>query len=232
MTDWWLWLYVCAMAAGALLFVRWQANPRGVPKVEYRVAIAIPLWSGLWYLVMALGGGRVEAAGHPVYWARYVDWVVTASLLLVALALTATHALPGRCGRVMAALVGANVVMILSGLLADLTVDAFTRYAVFAVGVVAFLVVYGLIWGPLRAHAHRQPERHTAVFLEAAVLLSVLWIGYPVIWLLSPSGFDMLGSATTSVLFVGLSIISKVGWSIVDLGRLRALSDRGQLTVV
>ncbi|MEV4463293.1 bacteriorhodopsin [Micromonospora echinofusca] len=232
MTEWWLWTYVAAMAGGVLLFSRWRADPRGVPRSEYRVAIAIPLWSGFWYLVMALGGGRAEVAGHTVYWARYVDWVVTAPLLLVALMLTGTHALPGRRWRLMTALVGANVVVILSGLAADLTANATSRYGLYAIGMLSLLAVYALVWGPLRAHAHRQPERIAAVYTEAALLLSVLWAGYPLFWLLGPSGVGLLGSTPTSMLFVGLSILSKVGWSIVDLSRLRTLSDRGHLTVV
>ncbi|MFG1756445.1 bacteriorhodopsin [Micromonospora echinofusca] len=232
MTEWWLWTYVAAMAGGVLLFSRWRADPRGVPRSEYRVAIAIPLWSGFWYLVMALGGGRAEVAGHTVYWARYVDWMVTAPLLLVALMLTGTHSLPGRRWRLMTALVGANVVVILSGLAADLTANATSRYSLYAIGMLSLLAVYALVWGPLRAHAHRQPERIAAVYTEAALLLSVLWAGYPLFWLLGPSGVGLLGSTTTSMLFVGLSILSKVGWSIVDLSRLRTLSDRGHLTVV
>src|SRR5688500_9380868 len=56
MTEWWLWMYVAAMAGGVVLFSWWRADPRGVPRSEYRVAIAIPLWSGSWYLLMALGG--------------------------------------------------------------------------------------------------------------------------------------------------------------------------------
>ncbi|MEU4770433.1 bacteriorhodopsin [Micromonospora sp. NPDC023644] len=232
MTEWWLWMYVAAMAGGVVLFTRWRADPRGVPLSEYRVAIAIPLWSGCWYLVMALGGGRTEVAGHTLYWARYVDWVVTAPLLLVALMLTATHSLPGRCWRLMGVLAGANVLVILSGLLADLAADTMLRYTLYAIGVLALLTIYGLVWGPLRAHAHRQPERIAAVYTEAALVLSALWAGYPLFWLLGPSGVGLLGSTTTSLLLVVLSILSKVGWSILDLGRLRALSARGELTVV
>ncbi|MEU2663102.1 bacteriorhodopsin [Micromonospora sp. DT46] len=232
MTEWWLWMYVAAMAGGVVLFSRWRADPRGVPRSEYRVAIAIPLWSGSWYLLMALGGGRTEVAGHTLYWARYVDWVVTAPLLLVALMLTATHSLPGRCWRLMGVLAGANVVVILSGLFADLTADGAARYTLYAIGVLALLAVYALIWGPLRAHAHRQPEEIAGVYTEAALLLSALWAGYPVFWILGPSGVGLFSSATTSLLLVVLSIVSKVGWSILDLGRLRALSNRGHLTVV
>ncbi|MEW2375538.1 bacteriorhodopsin [Micromonospora sp. NPDC047812] len=232
MTEWWLWMYVAAMAGGVVLFTRWRADPCGVPLSEYRVAIAVPLWSGSWYLVLALGGGRTEVAGHDLYWARYVDWSVTSPLLLVALMLTATHALPGRRWRLTSALIGMNLLVFLCGLVAELTADAAVRYTLFTIGVLALLGLYGLIWGPLRTHAYRQPKEIAAVYREAALLLSVLWVGYPLFWFIGPAGVGLISSATTSLLFVVLSILTKVGWSILDLGRLRALSDRGELTVV
>ena len=231
MTGWWLWFYVAAMAAGVLFLVRWAADPRGVPRVEYAVAIAVPLWSGLWYTVTALGGGRTDGGGHPTYWARYADWVVSASLLLVALALTATHALPGRHPPLFVALVGTNVVMVLSGLLADLADGAVTRWLCYTLGTVALLVIYALVWGPLRAVARRQPVGLQHAYREAALLLSLLWIGYPVIWFVSPTGVGLLGAPTDTALFVLLSIASKVGWGILDLGRLRQLSARHELPI-
>lgn len=232
MTEWWLWMYVAAMAGGVVLFVRWRAAPCGVPLSEYRVAITVPLWSGCWYLVMALGGGRTEVAGHTLYWARYLDWAVTAPLLLVALMLTATHSLPGRRWGLASALVGTYLVVLLCGLVADLTANRTARYVLFGVGTLALLGVYGLIWGPLRTHAHRQTGEIVAVYREAALLLSVLWMGYPLFWVIGPSGVGLVSPATTSLLLAVLSILTKVGWSIVDLGRLRSLSARGHLTVV
>ncbi|MEV1143667.1 bacteriorhodopsin [Micromonospora sp. NPDC049799] len=232
MTGWWLWLYVASMAAGLLLFVRWAADPRGVPRIEYHVAIAIPLWSGFWYTVTALGGGQTDGGGHLTYWARYADWAVSASLLLVALALTATHALPRRHPALLATLIGINVAMILSGLLADLADGLLTRWLLYAFGTVALLVIYALIWGPLRSLARRQPSGLHHAYWEVALLLTVLWAGYPVIWLLGPPGLDLLGASVDTALFVLLSIVSKVGWSILDLGRLRQLAARGELPVL
>lgn len=232
MIELWQWMYVAAMAGGVVLFTRWRADPCGVPLSEYRVAIAVPLWSGFWYLVLALGGGQTEVAGHTLNWARYVDWAVSSPLLLVALTLTATHSLPGRCWGLASALVGTNLVVFVCGLAAELSADATARYTLFTIGVLALLGLYGLIWGPLRTHAHRQPKEIAAVYREAALLLSVLWVGYPLFWMIGPTGLGLISSATTSLLFVVLSILTKVGWSILDLGRLRALSDRGELTVV
>ena len=50
-------VYLVSMAAGALLFVTWSRDPRGVSAWEYLVAAIIPVWSGLAYLAMATGNG-------------------------------------------------------------------------------------------------------------------------------------------------------------------------------
>ncbi|SCF14847.1 bacteriorhodopsin [Micromonospora mirobrigensis] len=230
MTGWWLWLYVIAMAAGALFFLAWWIRPRGVPTVEYLVAIAVPVWSGSWYTVLALGGGRVaDAADQTVYWARYADWTVSAALLLTALALTATHAVPGRHPRLVATLVALNVTMIGAGLLADLSAEPAGRYLLFALGTAALLGIFAVIWGPLRAVARRQPEGPYHAYRESAVLLTLLWTGYPLLWLAGPSGAGLFGPTTDTALFVLLSIASKVGWGIFDLARLRSIAPRGEL---
>ncbi len=206
-------------------------QPLGVPRVEYLIAAAIPLWSGLWYAVMALGGGQVEVAGQTTYWARYVDWVVSTPLLLVALVLTATHALTRRRRGLVAALVGADVLMITSGAFADLAEDTTVRFSLYGIGWLALMAILGLIWGPLRRVAEQQPPAMAKAFRDVALLLSVLWVGYPLIWFVGPSGLALVGETTDTALFVVLPIFSKVVWSLVDLSRLRSLSRRGELTI-
>ena len=83
------WLYVASMAGGAFYFWTLSRRPKGVPQYEYLVAIFIPVWSGLAYLAMAMGQGQVEIAGQTAYYARYLDWMVSTPLLLLALSFTA-----------------------------------------------------------------------------------------------------------------------------------------------
>ncbi|MEV5633488.1 bacteriorhodopsin [Micromonospora tulbaghiae] len=232
MTGWWLWSYVAAMAGGVVLFLALWARPCGVPAIEYQVAVAVPVWSGLWYAVLALGDGRVtDPGGQPVYWARYADWAVSASLLLVALALTATHALPGRHRGLTATLVGLNVTMVAAGLLADLAGGTWSRYLYFTLGSLTLSGIFAVIWGPLRSVARRQPEGLHHAYVEAAALLTLLWLGYPLIWLGGPSGVGLLSPTTDTALFVLLSVASKVGWGAFDLARLRGLARRSELAV-
>ncbi len=215
-------IYVGCMAAGALLFAAWMRDPKGVPRWEYVVAITIPVWSGLAYLAMALGMGTVEVAGQTTYWARYADWVVTTPLLLTALWMTATTRTTKReHAPALVTLIVADVVMILSGLVADLS-DAPARGVYFGIGVAALGLIFWIVWGPLRRVAHHDPEVGRA-YTTVAGYLSLFWVGYPLTWALGPSGLGVVGQDVDSILFVLLPVFSKVGFSILDLGLLRKM---------
>ena len=219
-------IYVASMAAGALLFYAWMQNPRGVPRWEYIVAIAIPVWSGLAYLAMAFGYGSVEVAGQTTYWARYADWVVTTPLLLGALWMTATtRADKGEHADLLVAVVAADVVMILCGLVGDLSEGA-ARYVFYGVGVGALGVVFAITWGPLRRVAEQDAEVGR-VFRTVAGYLAVFWVGYPLTWILGPSGLGVVSQGVDTALFVLLPIFSKVGFSVLDLSLLRRIGGPG-----
>ena len=215
-------VYVASMAAGALLFVAWSRDPKGVPVWEYLVAAFIPVWSGLAYLAMALGLGTVEVAGQTTYWARYADWVVTTPLLLTALWMTATTRTEKRPHvSTLITLVAADVVMILSGLVADLS-EGTARLVFYAVGVAALAVVFWTAFTSLRRVAHADPEVGR-IYDRVATYLALFWIGYPLTWILGPSGLGVVGQNVDTALFILLPIFSKVGFSVYDLGLLRKL---------
>ena len=215
-------LYIASMAGGALLFIAWSRNPRGVPQWEYLVAATIPVWSGLVYLSMGLGLGTTEVAGQTTYWARYADWIVTTPLLLVALWMTATTRTDKRQhASILVVILVADVVMILSGLVGDLS-EGVARYVFFGVGVAALVVLFAVVWGPLRRVAGHDPEVADA-YTKVAAFLALFWVGYPLTWILGPSGVGVLSQTADTVLFVLLPIFSKVGFSIYDLSLLRRM---------
>ena len=215
------WLYVVSMGIGALYFVSLSANPRGVPQHEYLVAIFIPVWSGLAYMAMALNQGKLGVAGQITHYARYIDWVVTTPLLLLALAWTAMQFMP-KDKTLIAGLMGTDIMMILSGLIANLSVG-WLRYLWYGVGVVAFLVIMRGIWGPLRAKTRRQKSELSNLYDKLATYFTVLWIGYPTVWILGPSGIGLFNQTIDTLLFCILPFFSKVGFSFLDLHGLRNL---------
>ncbi|WP_051881467.1 bacteriorhodopsin [Parvularcula oceani] len=220
----WLWLYVAVMAAGACLFLYWSRKPRGVPGYEYTIAAVIPIWSGLAYLAMALGQGTVMIDGREVYYARYLDWLVTTPLLLWLLGSTATF-YRANDTRLIGSLMFADVVMILSGLFADLTAEQSVRWLWYTIGCVSFLLILWQVWGPLRRIAGEQGEALSKTYTRVAAYLTVFWVSYPLVWLISPSGIGIVGPTVSIALFVILPAFSKVGFSILDLYELRRLGD-------
>lgn len=134
------WLYVVGMVVGAVHFWSLSRDPRGVLQYEYLVAIFIPIWSGLAYMAMALDQGKVEVAGQITHYARYVDWIVTTPLLLLSLSWTAMQFIK-KDWTLLGFLVSTQVVVITTGLIADLSKRDWVRYLWYICGVVAFLVV-------------------------------------------------------------------------------------------
>ena len=213
-------IYIVCMGAGALLFLSWMRDPRGVPVWEYLVAAIIPIWSGLAYLAMALGLGTTEIAGQTTYWARYADWIVTTPLLLTALWMTATtRSDKSKHVPLLVGLVAADVVMILCGLVGDLSTGP-ARFVYFGIGVAALVVVFWIAWGPLRRVAEQDAEIG-GIYRKVAAYLALFWIGYPLTWILGPSGLAVVPQAVDTALFVLPPIFSKVGFSVYDLGLLR-----------
>ena len=221
----WLWFYVACMAAGSIAIMALSRNPKGVPHYEYAAAAFIPVWSGLAYMAMALGQGVVEVGGREVYVARYADWIVTTPLLLAGLAWTAMFYTKKHASLIVT-LLGADVIMILSGLFADLTDREPVKWMWYAIGCLCLGIIFWVAWGPLRRIADGQGPEVGAVYWRVATFLGVLWVGYPTIWALSPSGLAVLGDTVTVALFVILPIVSKVGFSLYDLTELRKLGER------
>ncbi|GAB4233014.1 MAG: bacteriorhodopsin [Elainellaceae cyanobacterium] len=226
------WIYVVLMAIGAFYFISLSRSPQGVPRYEYLVAAFIPIWSGLAYLAMTLPQGeleqgKIEVAGQIAHYARYMDWIVTTPLLLLALSWTAMHRMH-KDWTLIASLMATQVIVVVSGLIADLSSVPWVRYLWYINGVVAFLVVLALIWGPLRAKTSNQGQDLSDFFDRLITYFTVLWIGYPLAWIIGPSGFGLVNQNVDTLLFTVLPFFSKVGFSFLDLHGLRSLSDKPQ----
>jgi bacteriorhodopsin len=223
------WVYVVGMAIGAIHFISLSKNPRGVPRYEYLVAAFIPIWSGLAYLSMTLPHGeleqgKIEVAGQIAHFARYVDWIVTTPLLLLALSWTAMHRLPKKDWTLIASLMMTQVIVVVCGLIADLSTVPWVRYLWYINGVVAFGVVLWGIWGPLRAKTRSQGAELSSFYDKITTYFTVLWICYPIVWILGPSGFSVFNQTVDSFLFCLIPFFSKVGFSYLDLHGLRSLN--------
>ncbi|MGP4070065.1 bacteriorhodopsin [Halobacillus sp. B29] len=217
-------LYAFIMLAGAIYFFYLSREPKGVPLYEYFLAITIPLWSGAAYLSIAFGQGVLKQSERTIYFARYLDWVVTTPLLLLALAFTAMIYVEKKNKTMLLTLVALDIFMILTGLIADFS-TGYVKYIWYSLGVLALLFILYIVWYPLRWIADSFGSRLSIHYKRSAAYLTFFWVLYPTVWLLGPSGAGLTQQAVDVLGFIILPIFSKVGFSILDLHGLRNLEE-------
>jgi sensory rhodopsin len=114
----------------------------------------------------------------------------------------------------IAKIVAVNIVVILGGFGAAL-LPGVERFALFAIGGAAYLVLAYLLLGPLTARSEGQATE--SLFRGLRNLTVILWSVYPIIWILSPAGLDLLTVLTNVLLVVYLDLVTKVGFGLIAL---------------
>ena len=215
-------IYFAIMITSGVIFFILSNNPKKVPKIDYLIATIIVIWSGIAYLAMAIGQGYVKIENQITFYARYLDWVVTTPLLLVALSFIAMYKSKKNITLTLT-LVFLDVIMILSGLIADLSKDE-NRYLWFLIGVTAFCLVIFIIWIPLLKLAKTNSDTKVQkLYKVSASYLTLFWFGYPITWILGPSGLNLISQRLDTYLFIILPLFSKVGFGFLNLLGLRKI---------
>ena len=111
---------------------------------------------------------------REVYWARYVDWSVTTPLLLLDLSFLA--GLPG--ANILVAVV-ADVIMILTGLFAALTVESRAKWGWYAMACIAYLIVVYQLAINGRGVVANKDKKTSTFYIAIASFTLVLWTIYP-----------------------------------------------------
>ena len=210
----WFWVGTIGMAVGAavvFLVAKMRTQDEEAHKVVHVVVTVVAASA---YLAMAFGQGGVELGGRTFWYARYVDWSITTPLLLLGLCMTALHGAHRRRGLV-AAVLGADVLMIVTGLFSGLSQDPTHRLAWFVVSTGAFLALYAALFGPLRREAAaRDHERHRS-YVRNAAILAALWGVYPIVVALGPHGAGVISATTETGWIVVVDLVAKVAYGVL-----------------
>lgn len=224
-----LWFTWGGMTLATVLFLFWAATGQQKNLHHYVTSAVITLWAAMSYLVMATGSGVYlvgEADGARVfYWVRYIDWLITTPLLLLGLAWVALGQL-NRNTSLVGLLVISDVVMIITGLISGAN-SGFIKWFFFLLSCLAFLVVLYLIWVPLQAAAQTGQSGEASLFFPLAIMLTVLWVIYPVVFLIGTEGLDAIPISVEVFVYAVLDILAKIGFGIVLLGGIRRLTESG-----
>ena len=214
MVDATLWFTIGAvgMAVGTLV----QAGgsrllPRPVPR-RYWLLVAVPGIATVAYALLALGyGGLTATSGGTIFLPRYADWLLTTPLhvLFVGLLVDAPRPIVYRT----MALQAATIVL---GFVAGL-VGGLPALVLYLAGCGAFAAVIYYVFTDFAVAARASPDGVAALFRRLRSFMIVLWLIYPVIWLLTPTSTGVMDVETTALVVAYLDLVAKVGFGLIAL---------------
>ena len=218
----WFWIGAALMAIGMMFFLVMGLADGPGHENHFTTSFFINLIAATTYLAMAMGLGRAtNADGNVFYYARYIDWLLTTPLLLLNLSMVATFNV-GRKSALVAGIIGLDVFMIGTGLIAAMTSGS-AKWVFYVLSCVAFLAVIVLIWGVLRAEAAKLTFEELTVYNRVTGVLTFLWMLYPIVWLLGTEGLGTVSPAIEGMLYMFLDVAAKFGFGLVLLSSVRKM---------
>jgi bacteriorhodopsin len=187
-------------------------------KQFYIITIFVTAIASAAYFAMATGFGltQVDVGGTvlDIYWARYADWLFTTPLLLLDLALLARAS-----KNTIYTLLGLDVFMIGTGTVGALVASSpAVRIVWWGISTAALLFLLFFLVKMLREAATRQSDDVRRLASTLKNMLIVLWLAYPVVWILGTEGtIGLLPLYWETAAFMVLDLTAKVGFGFVLL---------------
>ena len=169
------------------------------------------------YLVMALGQGVDFINGRPTFWARYLSWFISTPLLLLILTYLGKTNLA-----ITVSLLGANAYTIATGFVAAISPYPI-NYIWYVVSCIAYFATAYLLLYEYRRQAERTFPRVVSAFRKLLGIHLFLWTLYPIVWIFSTTGFNLLNLDWETMFFTLLDLASKVGFGFFSLQTMRAI---------
>ena len=208
----WFQLGTVGMVLGTLAML-WAM--RRLPREKYResaLLLAVGGIAAVAYAIMSLGIGTITAAdGHTVYLARYIDWLLTTPLNVAYLVVIA-----GASKRLLAEVGIVQALTIVFGMAGAIVAPPF-KWVLFAIGGLLFARVLQLLYGPVAASIEGEADSLVGLYRKLLNFIAVLWMIYPVTWLLAPSGLGVMDLETQSLVISYIDVVAKIGFGLIAL---------------
>lgn len=178
----------------------------------------IPGFAGIAYVGMALGIGTVTVNGAELVGLRYADWVVTTPLLVGFIGYVA-----GASRRAIAGVMIADALMITFG--AGAVVAGGTlKWALFGVSAVFHVSLFAYLYVVFPRSVPDDPMQK-GLFSLLKNHVGLLWLAYPFVWLMGPSGIAFTGAVGVSLTYAFLDVLAKVPYVYFFYARRQAFLD-------
>ncbi len=208
--------YITTLFSSAFYFLYLRSIwKQRVPEIFFWLHFFIVSWSALMYCNLLF-----DTPLKPFAW--YCDWIISTPLIMLAIALTAMYPLKHLNISLIFAIMSTQVIIILTGYLAQIAPTSIGLISFFIIGNVFMLLIFYLIYGPLMQIAKTNKLLYTK-YRALAMLLMIFWISYPTIWIIGTPGFGLFSDFTTNVFFVILPILCKPVFGIIDLFLLKSI---------
>lgn len=145
------------------------------------------------YLLMVSGLFVViSMTGDAIYWTRWAFYAVSCSFLMVEISM-----LLGIDKQDKIEIIVFNSLVMITGLLASIS-EGIIKWLFFTLSSLAYLYVLFHIF------KHRSNAKFIVIFV------AIFWSGFPIIWILSPSGLMLIDAFWTALFYLVLDLITKV----------------------
>lgn len=216
-----LWVVFVLMLIATIAFIALSWTVPAAKRLYHALTTLIVLIATLSYFAMATGTGitlhhtRVREhhdgkipdtfrhVHREVYFARYIDWLLTTPLLLLDLSLLA-----GLNGATIFTAVTADIVMILSGLFAAFGWSKRQKWGWYAIGCLAYLWILYTLLVTARTTANAKGAKVARFYTLISVYTLILWTAYPVFWAIA-GGTRILNVDGEIIAYAVLDILAK-----------------------
>jgi sensory rhodopsin len=174
-----------------------------VDRGKFAYLLIIPGFAGLSYVLMALNVGVITVGSETIVLPRYVDWLVTTPLLVGYVGHVA-----GAPRRWIAGVMAADAAMIVTGAVATVTSGP-TKWAFFAVSGTFHLSLFYVLYRVFPTYAQKFAKRR-GLFKLLQNHVGLLWLAYPLVWVVGASGLGYVSAAGISLVVAYLDVVAKV----------------------
>jgi len=223
MSQVWFAIGCLGMAFGALIFGIGAHNAQNERwRILFTLNFFIAAIASVLYLTMWTGHGQSIVYDRPTYWVRYVTWICSTPLQI----LSVTY-LGGTSLAFTSALVGADILMIATGFVATMSPKPI-NYIWYIVSCGFFIGMFYMLFNQYRSQASEKHPRSRRVFTKLITVHFVLWLIYPVIWILGNTGFNLISSTVETASYTILDVVAKVGFGFLALNCFKQLDQAGE----
>ncbi|MBC7512649.1 bacteriorhodopsin [Candidatus Saccharibacteria bacterium] len=224
-TTFWLWLGFIGMTIGTIVILTFWKKFKPEHRYHVILALMVTTIAAAAYYSMANGQGVIEIGDKTVFFARYIDWILTTPFLLLSLIYVGLPAASDpekkrQQSWLIGSVIFADIAMIATGAIANFSVTTQDKTVWFLASMAWFVVVLGLLFGQIRTQIKQDNPKNEKAYISMLSFLLVLWVIYPVLWLLGESGYSTISPTSEAAVYAVVDVTAKAVFGTVLLASL------------